>query len=725
MTHNPHDFDVELQDWLASEEDGQALADVAGRISRFAADKEPSLTMAARVRQQASPKRLSSLRHKLLRSAVAAGLLLAGAGIGYYVNQSPARSEMAWGDVVQAMRQVDHFHVTAFADEPRNAGDPKMFRLDVFYQHPGRFRAQGLEHVEFVADGKTTLYSVAEKKFVDPAAAGATQLVPAAFIDRLRRDDVLSAVLATMFHGDPPAGAPVKGPEESAGIEVFDYVTDAKIQWARVWVMKESRLPIRVKIFQPGSDSFLLAEFDYSDPQPAAFFNPTAFTQQLERDHPTDAQRVYSMGAELVKGRLPQTGDQIHLVQGKLKVPTIRKVRAANNGDIVMVTNSARSYTPDGNQADINVSGDIQDSWGNRYVPVTWVQEPDIGDETQRMWFFTPLAKFHAALGDRTLTIHFATRYPDQAPVGTVNAPVPAANDAALAEEFKEYLSAEQKGYAFWNYMQEHEIDSAEQLVKADELLAQSPQSLAANLWKFDLIRRDRSAGEGDAFFETHLRDRLLSGQQLFGSIGRNSMAMGQYLYDLYASGRDEKAQKLLDQLLAVREAALKSKYPKRAVYSFDNNFSLLHKAMQIPNRLAQFEVSPKPTVGQVWAGKDGIVAVELMVPTVPQWAGRDGGSQDNRPPEAVWAGNPLADGAFVTRRAYDPARHCVWIAFKSDKHVVTLSDTVSIATDLARTGQAASETDLSRKWSLKVEVPAATVDSIEQWWKQNVLNGQ
>jgi len=117
MNTDSQNIDVELQDWLGTQDDGAELAAVASRISRFAANVVPPVVLDRPLQSLMLPKPKSlPRRRRLLPLALAASLVLGGVGIGLYLGQPPARSELAWADVVSAMQPVEGFHVTVFSD---------------------------------------------------------------------------------------------------------------------------------------------------------------------------------------------------------------------------------------------------------------------------------------------------------------------------------------------------------------------------------------------------------------------------------------------------------------------------------------------------------------------------------------------------------------------------------------------------------------------------------
>jgi hypothetical protein len=286
MTEEKQNLDVELKQWLSEEEEGAALTAVAERIGGFGVDAAVA----------PSPMRRSP-RRALVRFAVAACLLLAGAAIGVYFAQSPGNSEMAWGDVVSAMQQVQRFHITAFGDD--SGGPVKMFHVELYYQRPNHWRAQGMNYVQIGMKPTGEIYSVNDRKFVD-FGPKVPLLVPSDLAVAVEHGDLLDATVGWLFGSNhPPGGQAVNDPSvRDAGIQVFDYHVQAPGdaiggQSARIWVMERTRLPIRLEVTDSHSGAKTLVAFDYSDAEPDSFFDGDLFRRKIEEGGPPTTREAY------------------------------------------------------------------------------------------------------------------------------------------------------------------------------------------------------------------------------------------------------------------------------------------------------------------------------------------------------------------------------------------------------------------------------------------------
>ena len=207
---------------------------------------------------------------------------------------------VAWADVERAVGNVEQFHLTAFVDDPRtqNADGFGIQRVDLFHTAPNLWRAHGMNHVEIIGRRRTHLYyDVVKQTWIDVKKSN-TMIIPDDLVTEAQERGMMPAMLRLLFHGETPAREPVLSDTvaTAAGIAVFDYAHDSAAQWARIWVLEDSQLPIRMKIYQPDDDAFTLVSFDYGDPQPASFFDPGPFRRAVHAIDSDDPYDIYPSG---------------------------------------------------------------------------------------------------------------------------------------------------------------------------------------------------------------------------------------------------------------------------------------------------------------------------------------------------------------------------------------------------------------------------------------------
>ena len=69
----------------------------------------------------------------------------------------------------------------------------------------------------------------------------------------------------------------------SGDLAVFDLELDSSSEWMRIWALKESGLPVRIRMWNPRNAASLEVLFDYSKSQSKRFFDPKAFAQVISQ----------------------------------------------------------------------------------------------------------------------------------------------------------------------------------------------------------------------------------------------------------------------------------------------------------------------------------------------------------------------------------------------------------------------------------------------------------
>ena len=252
--------------------------------------------------------------------AAAASVLLAfGLFDWFRPGGQRGQSAMAWSDVVRAVNQVRFFHATVYQQRP-----DKLERLDFYYHHPDTWRIHVLGRVTFLTPKGTGVYDVGKKawamrgyyKLEKLAIRSGNKCPPGeasqmeAFAAMMDKGNMLDAVLAAIpiFNGKPPAGEPVKSEQAvgGQGMEAFDYAHDANQQWVRIWVLKESRLPIQMVVYEPDQNESMLVVFDYTTAA-RGFLRPGEIRQGRHRETPRDCRRKSNTKAWRRRAESPST----------------------------------------------------------------------------------------------------------------------------------------------------------------------------------------------------------------------------------------------------------------------------------------------------------------------------------------------------------------------------------------------------------------------------------
>src|SRR5688572_29312582 len=600
-------------------------------------------------------------------AAVIAFVLLWPGGV---VDGPPGGSGVAWADVIKAMDGVPHFHMIVFSDDPRSADvQTKMLRIDLFYQHPDRWRAHGMGHVAFSADGQRQTWSVGKRKFAEKGDR-APDMFPGEFVEQHRKSGTLPAILASIFDGKVPQGEPVKSDEVSAaqGIDVFDYAQTASEKWARIWVLRESKLPLKMHLYYPGSDEFTLVTFDYSDPQPQTFFDPAAFAEQAAKMTDENPYRYYGIGSTPVAGTRPRGADQIHAVEGGYKSPKVKRLASNDAGDVLLITTRVDNLTPSGHRPHAANYQRITDTWGNELL-IAWETWGN-SERGEHRWLLMPHPPMKRGTGPRRITMTYAVepRYGERTELATETLEVPAPGASEKPKDWPKDLAA--RKHSAWREYLRHHGTLAQQLEEIEGSLVNDPQDMRSLAWKFALLREHGHEDAAWDLFERHMRDRIFSDPKV---INIEYVAASQYLLYLAAQNRDVELRRLSDSVKKMIETVRASK-DERMKSDLAQLLWIEHSPLPAALNVLEWRERFRdgPQVLRTLAGRDGLVFVELAIPKPPE--GWNSNGWDGQAPYGWFWQPTLGEGWQINARLTKVGEGRLWLVGRGSRKQLPLS---------------------------------------------------
>jgi hypothetical protein len=200
---------------------------------------------------------------------------------------------------------------------------------------------------------------------------------------------------------------------------------------------------------------------------------------------------------------------------------------------------------------------------------------------------------------------------------------------------------------------------------------------------------------------------------------------IGQYLIRLAHQDRWDELRPIIALLENARQRAASSKdrnLQQRAQSMFDPEYSLVAKAMRLP---ALIQAAEKGVgVDKVLGDKHGYICIQMHAPPEPegwQWTGQSGsvyadgrGFRDNH--GWFWDAQPAAEGWGRTlARMVNAKTGEFWLVLHGTGSSVTIGGELTVLRDNYYLGHA--ENALTRKWSVKVDVPAPNEEDLQRWW--------
>ena len=268
-----------IQDWNDTTDasmDEQILADVGQVLAQSqtqAAHTEPTL-------------RRIIMRSPLTKLAVAATIIVA---VPIMLSQFGSSLEnVAWADVAERFESVPFFSVTIYLGYETSAEAKK---IEIWKSEDSLIRAH---------DGDKVLFASAVE--ADPSAipgfANASDLIVA--FDRSTRESVEADGIACMFlrllcptgqfslntllesAGDEMQISTVAADDMTTSEEtiVFEGTHKSTPERVRIWALRRSRLPVRLRFEDPRNGECADFLFNYTDKKDTAFFDPEVFKKE-------------------------------------------------------------------------------------------------------------------------------------------------------------------------------------------------------------------------------------------------------------------------------------------------------------------------------------------------------------------------------------------------------------------------------------------------------------
>jgi len=213
---------------------------------------------------------------RVARLALAAGVLIAAGAMMSYVAQL-AGGNVAWADVTRRFQAVPFFSVTIYMKDNATA---EPMQMELWMRQDGRIRLRKGTQVVFAHGSWMQAYDVKSHQVVELDGMAKT------FIEKIgqAQEFSLEAIIEVMFGGRATDVTPLINPDAviSQDVVVFDVTLPDTPEWVRIWALRESRLPVRITVWDPRDGGSTDAIFMYSREQPPEFFDAGAFEGLLQ-----------------------------------------------------------------------------------------------------------------------------------------------------------------------------------------------------------------------------------------------------------------------------------------------------------------------------------------------------------------------------------------------------------------------------------------------------------
>jgi hypothetical protein len=299
---------------------------------------------------------------RLVRLAAAAVLLLALSVLISQFSTMWSQGSIVWADVAKKFQSVPFFNAVIYM---RNNATAEPKEMDLWWRHDGRTRVRMGTQVIFGVNGRVArAFDVQTHRPVEP-----DEMV-VQFLRKIveAREFSLNAIIDTMFGGHAKDVTPQVNADASIShdLVVFDVELPSTPEWVRIWALRESHLPIRIRIWHPSSGRVTDAVFEYSKGQSDTFFDPNAFGKLLSQQKGSpDADIAQAFLTE--PGRKgPAPGQVFEKTAGH--VPEIEQIGITPDGAVWVIANRSENRMP--NNHTFRGFEQLHDDLGRRYYRV-------------------------------------------------------------------------------------------------------------------------------------------------------------------------------------------------------------------------------------------------------------------------------------------------------------------------------------------------------------------
>ncbi len=234
--------------------------------------------------------------HPRLAAAASLGTVLVIASILFSLSQSAP----TWAQVAEKFNSVNSLTATIYVKVPA-LKEPRQ--CEIWIDRSGKGRVRTGSQVVFSQGGtvvKAFDVERGEETTPNETARDIIRIVGSEATYSL--ETVLRIFGDTLTEATPLVNADAVISED---LVVFDIQSASSSERCRVWALRRSKLPVRVLAVDPESGRVTDSILTYSKPQPARFFDPDAFAEQLRQNRGAGNRLTYTDLEEWIGTAIP------------------------------------------------------------------------------------------------------------------------------------------------------------------------------------------------------------------------------------------------------------------------------------------------------------------------------------------------------------------------------------------------------------------------------------
>ena len=227
------------------------------------------------------------LRSPLTKLAAAAVIIIA---ILIGIHQFGGSIEsVAWASVAERFRSAPFFNATLYLKQDATA-QPEQ--IELWMNREGFARLRYDNQVAFAKEGKITkAFDIETRSEIEPDQ----RVVTLVHLMGDTESFSLETVIRGISGGELVDVTPLVNTDAviSEDLVVFDVESGKSSQWFRIWALRESKLPVRIRMWDPRDGACADVLLTYSKQQQENFFDPEEFSSKMKSLRGKDMNLVY------------------------------------------------------------------------------------------------------------------------------------------------------------------------------------------------------------------------------------------------------------------------------------------------------------------------------------------------------------------------------------------------------------------------------------------------
>ncbi|HQO36633.1 MAG TPA: hypothetical protein PLG59_18360, partial [bacterium] len=337
---NSHNDDEKILDLLKDRMKDDPPADLISRMEDRLSDFRGKLPEHPYIRslEHGDAGFLSFLRSPYrLRWASAVGIVLLAA-ISLWMG---GPNQATWAEVAERFRSIPFFSATVYFKEDA-LSEPIQFEL--WMGRGGKARMRYGKQVLFAEKGKVLkAFHLEARTEVPPNPMAEQILSKLGSGESFSLETVLQSCAGKLSGFLPVSNAEALIAED---LTIFDVTNDRTPEWLRIWALRESKLPLRVRFWDPRDAECMDMLFSYSRQQPDECFDADVFEKKMKGSKDVARNLAYALLQD--PGRRPLTTEDLFEESG-YHLPTVDDVGITSDGIVWVVAGHSMNRGKDGN----------------------------------------------------------------------------------------------------------------------------------------------------------------------------------------------------------------------------------------------------------------------------------------------------------------------------------------------------------------------------------------